>query len=388
MRKGILVLLLVLFLVPTSFATYTKLNTMGHYSEYYMVDDYNILLWPQLLTDYPNLLIYQHPKAGGITWKIGANDVLGFEINDFYYEIPGWSDYYSEVYYAYYPYDKFTLGYAHKFETFKMGLGFDWAGNSYKTENGGVTYEEKINMMGFRGGFSIDIGEGHSLDLSAAYQGTSFKVDKDGADYIKSNGGTMIDLLGRFNYQYNEKTRLVPVFEFTNGKVGFKGYYNEEGVYPDTTDYSTSIVHFGIGCNHKPNDKVELINALGVIVEKHTEEDKIGDVKYTNTYTTMPYFLLGADVNVKSWLNLRFGLNKWLGSKKFETAGIGTSSVKTDFANLEGGNFDYHVGVGIKVSGLEFDCLLRNSYFFDGPYFLSGENSGNMFHAISIKYQF
>ena len=373
MRKGLIALLLVLFLVPSAFATETKLRTMG-YSYLYMVDDYNMQIWPQLITNYPSLLLYEHDYAGGITMALGENDVLGFFINEYSYWVPGWSSTFSS------PDDKFSLIYGHNFEGFQLGFSFNWASDFYKYENSPV-YEEKVSMMALTGGFSIDVGEEHSFDFAATYQNTSFKIDTSGNEIVKSDGGTAIGFVARFNYQYNDETRLVPVFQFITDKIGYQGEYPVWAA--DTTDYSYTAFEFGIGCNHKPHERVELINAIGVLVEKYTYDYLMWDDKETYTYATMPYFMLGADIYVKKWLNLRFGLNKWLGTDKYkyENASDYTESWSANY-------FDYTVGAGINVSGLEFDCMVSNGFFNRGPYLISGDDTQTMFPYISIKYPF
>ena len=346
MRKGILVLLLVLFLVPSSFATLTKLYTMGAYgfdaytgyaagTFVYMKDDANLRIWPQLITEYPGLLLYEHPNydwgyygAGGITWGFGANDVVGLFVSNDYYSM-----------FDFYPYDKFTLIYGHNFDNFKLGFAFNWAGDKYETEDAWPyydgTYEEKISIMAFTGGATFNVGEGHSVDLAATYKKTSFSVDSSSTEFVKSDAGTTFDVVARFNYQFNEKTRLVPAFEFLTEKIGYRDVFGGG----DTTDYSHNLFHIGIGCNYKPHDKVELINALGMVIDKNKWEDLASDETGNTTYNTLPYFMLGADINLKSWLNLRFGLNKWLTTYKYEYEDTYPYSYKYGDSD-----FDYVVG--------------------------------------------
>jgi hypothetical protein len=404
MRKGILVLLLVLFLVPSSFATLTKLSTMG-YSFLFMKDDYNIWSFPQTAVLYQNHIIAEHPHAGTVIVKLGENDALGVRVTDQYaYDFLGFDDmlYYivADMYYAYesnyymFPQDKFSLVYAHKFEKMRLGIMFNTMGASYKETNSedyDPTYnlELKTGIMSLTGGFSMDIGEGHELDLAVSYSHATFKWSDnsyDPATITTPDGGNSFGGTGRLMYKWNDQVTLIPAISFGTGSIGNKW----SDSYPYGEKDSRTMFNFGLGCNYKPNEKFELISALGLYYdrEKYNYTYYYGTIDDNETYSEfeMPYFLMGMDLNVKSWLNFRLGINKELESLK----GTYDSGELTgdDIWKWTSAPFEYTLGAGIMLGDLQFDCMVNTDFLNNGPYWISGAETYTMFPQISIKYNF
>jgi len=396
MRKGLLVLLLVLFLVPTSFATLTKLSTMG-YSFLFMQDDYNIWYFPQTAVLYQKHIIAEHPYAGTVVMKLGENDALAVQVTDVEaWSFLGFDDmlYYIlyDMYYTYYmdmsPQDKFSLVYAHNFETFKLGLMFNTMGASFKETDSEYdpTYELelKTSIMNLTGGFSMDIGEGHELDLALNYSHASFKWDDnayDPSEIAAPDGGTAFGATARFLYKYNDEVTLIPALTFATGSIGTKEtdwYYEEKD--------SRTMLDVGFGCNYKPSDKFELITALGVYYDKAKYDYAESNDLETWSEFEMPYFLMGMDLNVKSWLNFRLGINKALESMKWMYDDDDYTGEDTE--KWTEAPFDYTLGAGIMLGDLQFDCMVNTEFLNNGPYWVSGSDTYYMFPQISIKYNF
>ena len=409
MRKGLIVLLLVLFLVPSAFGTYTRLATMG-YSFLYMEDDYNIWYFPQTAVDYQKHIIAEHPYAGTVVMRLGENDALGIRVSsDYtnYFVIPYDED--AAYYYGFNgdmlfwiindmasdweidmsPQDKFSLVYAHRFDAFRIGFMVNMMGTSLKIEDSELdpTYnaELKTGIINFTGGFSMEVGEEHQLDLAVDYSHASFTWtddDYDPATVAELDGGNAFGVTARFMYKWNDDVALIPAGSFFSGSIGVK----ESDSYSKEKD-SRTIFNLGLGCNYQPNDNFELITALGVIYNKMNYDYSAGEYIETFSSFDMPYFLMGMDLNVKKWLNFRLGINKWLRSWKYVydiDAVSGEELGKWSEAPLV-----YTLGAGIYVGGLEFDCVLNNDFLNEGPYFISGDDvSGDLFPQVSIKYNF
>ncbi len=94
----------------------------------------------------------------------------------------------------------------------------------------------------------------------------------------------------------------------------------------------------------------------------------------------MPYIALGTEIQVKNWLQFRFGAEKTWDSF--------TDNATTPETKFSGAGFEYMVGAGVMVGDLQFDLEVNPNWFNAGPYLLSGSSAGDMFGWISIKYDY
>jgi|WetSurSiteA1Bulk_404760.scaffolds.fasta_scaffold32661_1 hypothetical protein len=386
----ILALALAAFMVTPAFATWTRVVTMGDQTMF-IQDDYNIWMWPSTVNNYPRHLIIDHSvdaSAAGFGFtestsggtRLGMivpfmkKSVLGAFVSDFQTSwgfTPSSAD------------QRIDLFYGYRATNFDLGLHFDYYG-------AGIEYGGKQNQSayGLNAGVGFNIN-GNMLELSALYKSISWKWEETfeetsgpyGVLHEKDAGSDM-GFAARYLIAYNSMVTLVPAFAYRSQKVGEKDLRANPPGEGSGGEVTTTGWDLGVACNTVPLQGTEFLSSIGVRSYGVTA-DTIGVTVFDASDKHFPYISAGSEIQVKNWLQFRFGAEKTWDAFENKSQDPAEPDFKQSTAS-----FTYNVGAGIMVGDLQFDVQVNPNWFNAGPYFLSGENNGDMFGWISIKYDY
>jgi hypothetical protein len=105
------------------------------------------------------------------------------------------------------------------------------------------------------------------------------------------------------------------------------------------------------------------------------ETDNVQTIKTTTS--SIPFALLGLDVEVKKWLDFRAGASKDI------------MSTKNNILNVKDTDspFTYAIGAAVRLGDVTFDTRVANTFLNNGPYLISGASTfGGMFPQVSFTY--
>ncbi|MCB2229697.1 hypothetical protein KQH82_03205 [bacterium] len=454
MRKLVtLTLCFVLLLSAASFATKTRVNTMGENNEI-MVDEANIWIFPSRLYDYPDVAVaefntydYYYTKDGeqyygygehfnefGVHWKFGKDKP--FVLGTYLYNYVG--DYYGEGYvgnmylpagldrasYGYY-YDKqlydfldvfsssywgyapeglsnkrISLLYARELGGNKFGFSFSKLHSSYRWEDDEGNTQRDVSFSRYNFGFGLTEASG-LWDVAAHIQMITWKNktwgtppgggDATELDYTKPAGNMSFTLLGRYFKQMNPVVTLVPHASFVYAKFESEDYY--DGTWfenPDTYKFNMLGLTVGSGMHYQPSAGMLAVLDFGISYVKADYEmvdnqtDPAETYEMNATVMTLPYFKIGFEGEVLTWLDARFGATSYWRDVKWEYTDAGEPDGK-DFERWPD-NVTY-LGLSFNFGRLTIDTWTNPELFLDGLNFLSGEENG-MNAGMSAIYSF
>ena len=444
MKKIIVLSVLMLLLMGVnSFATDTRVLTMGENGTI-LLDDANIWLYPSRINHYPDILTaeisspeYIGPsKAGmagdqpiskvGINWKFGGDKpwILGTYLHNnaqymdednmlemitpspdiVPYHGPRWDD--TEMSFSN---KRVDLFWGKMFGENAFGIHIGYVHSSYKNEdlepNDGITLSER----GF-GKYDISLGltmMENKLDLAAGieiltftYKNTYYSPDTGNYDYYKPEGNNTMFLRGRYFHEYSPTYTFVPHAEVKMGKYEYS--QNDWNVADEAEEmdysykYNLTAFELGVGMHYTPATKVLAVIDFGFMYagmkEEYTNTIYDSDTSYTEmdeekwTYTMLPYFKVGLEAEVFSWMDLRLGATSyWTKYSNEET--LYNDSLTTTYTEKYPYNHTY-LGLGFHWNRLHVDTYVDPELFLDGFYFLSGTDSkvAGMNFQISAKY--
>ncbi|PWB68525.1 hypothetical protein C3F09_11440 [candidate division GN15 bacterium] len=389
-----------------AYATDTRLLTMGE-NYTVMVDDYNVWMFPSRVNMYPNIGVGEFSRymdgdgfyQFGVNWKFGETKpwVLGTYFTNDYTAYP--SDYLGNSFGLYgvvgdYMYTGLSLNnnrridllYGRKLGTQNFGFGFSYINSGEKQIAANYKNDTKFSHYAFTFGLTPDAG---NWDLAASLgigtwtnkgtldPGTATAVQ---VDLTKPDGYLDFMLTGRMFAKYNQTITFVPHASLWLGKHGQKSYYDDNGDTATTKIKSTMFAaDLGCGMHYAPVTNVLAVLDFGLQFEKrkgeYTYRGEAGDttwtVKYRDTY--LPYWKLGMEGDVFSWLDVRLGaVSNWHNYKD--------ENVNANYPQWDVQGSDVHtntyLGLGFNWNRLHIDTYTDPELFLKGFDFISGSDGG------------
>lgn len=378
----ILALAMVSIMVAPAFATWTRVATMGNQAQF-IQDDHNIWTFTSTVNNYPRHLIIDHSIDAdsyefGVTEDIDGgtrlgmivpfmgHSVIGAFVSDFDFD---WGLNPSEAD------QKIDLFYGYRGASFDLGVRIDYSGR-------GVEFGGKQNQsaLGLNAGVGFNLS-GNMLEVNGLYRSISWTNETLSGPTAptvinEKDAGSDMGLSARYLIAYNSMVTLVPAFMYRSQKVAEKiTAGSTTGVEAKTTGWD-----LGVACNTVPLQGTEFLTSFGVRSINNEVTDTAVAAILDESDGHMPYISFGSEIQVKNWLQFRFGAEKSWDSF--------TDNATSPETKSSGASFDYHVGAGIMTGDLQWDVEVNPSWFNAGPYLLSGENAGDMFLNISIKYDY
>lgn len=428
---------MLLLMGVNSFATETRLLTMGENTTVIM-DDANIWMYPSRINYYPNILTaelssvdyYFGPsKAGiegdqpiskvGINWKFGGDRpwILGTYLhnNAVYMDqdnilelvtptssiVPWHGPYWSDTESSY-SNKRIDLFWGTMFGENAFGFHFSMTHSSDKNEKPTDLNERGFGKYDFHLGLTmmenkLDLAAGIEL-FTFTYKNTHTAPDTGTYDYYKPEGNSTLFLRGRYFYEYSPTYTFVPHAEFKIGKYEYSRNTWNVSLESDSTlykdKYNLTAFDVGVGMQYTPATKVLAVIDFGFmygsIKNEYTtiissDSSEMDEEKWT--YVMLPYFKIGFEAEVFSWMDLRLGATSYWTKYTNENTPFNDTLVTEKYEEKYPYNHTY-MGLGFNWNRLHVDTYVDPELFMDGFYFLSGVDSkvAGMNFQISAKY--
>ena len=384
--KWVFIAILICTMLPLAAnATITRVIGLGGTNANYIITDAsNPQIWPQLVTNWPNLagVEFNTTTSGWTGYKAYLNysfpneSVVAVSLDNL--------DGVRSMFYGNPEYTELTtvpdlngVGNTNSSKLsvtwgmpiqggMKIGAALNVAQHSYKND---TPIEDKASLIGINLGASfLD----NKLDAAIGFEtlSGSMKPGMSGTGEDKTDGSMAINFAARYWWRYAEKMALVPNIRFLNMKDGVK-YDGGDKASSTTTD-----IKIGVGHNWTPVENTLAIFEIGVDLSTDKLDTTSASAKYTDN--SMPYWRIGFETQIFSWLNGRLGAERdWL-AQKYDQG----SKPEAAFANT-----NIFVGATAHWNRLYLDLLVNPSFFENGVYFVSGAGAP-MFSRVSLKYDF
>ncbi|MCD6249846.1 MAG: hypothetical protein J7J98_05925 [candidate division Zixibacteria bacterium] len=401
--KKILILAvgLMMLMSLSSFASETRTMVMGE-NNMIMVDDYNMFMFPGRVNNYPNLVLGEFDYDSdelydfGVTWQFNDDNpwVLGTFVStepEFGPENFWGSDIANFVVDIEDEPRRFQMLYGRQLAGYNFGFGLEAVRFGYEYED--TSWTEEVSFSQYT--FTLGLTEATSgqWDVALQFMTGSWTNEEDGEKISEPSGFSDIGLAGRYFMVRNPKVTMVPHLSVMISKRGFEHY---QGTPADNTDdrireWTSTDFELGMGFNYTPAPKVLAVFDIGLQYSKVKEERSGGyytadqQGEYTDSWTSIPYFKIGFEGEVLSWMDIRAGgtTHLWSSKYKYEDK-VGETSEET----YNEGDTDTYFGFGFHWGNLYIDTYTDPEIVLDGFNFISGsEDVEDLNWKVSMTYE-
>ena len=272
---------------------------------------------------------------------------------------------------------QFDLMYGRDMEQASFGLRFDMARSSFEDSEGDTrapdeTYigldEGYVNTWGIGAGVDVDINEDAMLEVGAEVRKYTFK-DEGVVETIEDDGSISFRANARVFWERSETRTLIPMINFNRTKIGV-----EDGLANTWTDF-----FLGAACNQVVNGDDLLIGGVAARFQSMKVEN--GSVVMDESGRAVPVLFMAVEHRFRDWLVGRGGASQAMAwdKDKSEEAGDETEMFS---------DFDFALGIAMEFSNFTIDATLNQNYPFTGFWFVSGEETEDLFGMMSFTYTF
>ena len=256
----------------------------------------------------------------------------------------------------------------------RVSMGRD--GFNQDSTGGNPKLEESARFVEIAGGYSSDIYDA-SISLSLP------SIESEESGLKDEYSATMIDILGRYFYQYDSKMQLVPVVRIGFGS-GSRKREVPAGAPQAETDYSLLTLNLGLGLNYQISENSLLIVAIDPYDYAKVSAKVKEGTETTITTTTFPRLYLGAETSIRNWLIARIGANRGYQKVTTKIKPTGANETETSFQTSP---YNVSFGLGLKFGRFLIDLDVNDGILFEGPNFLSG-TFRDFSNRVSVTYNF
>ena len=275
--------------------------------------------------------------------------------------------------------------------------------SSLHYENAGTTpaQNDKEGLTAFGVVLGLTTGGG-TADWAVGARVTSFTDEDDGVAEFEKDAG--IELWGEGRRWWTQNSKIAWV---GHGMVGYSKFGVKDPVNPADASGYTSVervkyfgVNVGLGLNYTPSSKVLATLDFGLNYMKwdwtydESTTAPAASLAYAEKDTDFslpPYYRIGLDGEVLSWLDVRFGatndrshyVSEW--SETYSASPTSNYAYKYTYNQSPSETF---FGLGFHWGDLELDTYVDPSFLVNGPYFVSGDDTNNMFWETVATYYF
>jgi hypothetical protein len=234
------------------------------------------------------------------------------------------------------------------------------------------------NVLGIGGGIGFEMNPTSNVEASILYQKRSFSItDSAGSaplNTYEEDGPTTYQVAARAMWQWQPNVMIVPVFKWYSFDLSTRA--SAGSPYGATEKNTLKGWQLGAAGNWTlgSND----LFVLGATFAQNKLEEANATFEETETYAPLVFAALETHLN--SWLTARFGASKgaWYSFEDREpTAGT---------YKFKGSDFTMNLGAGVKVGNLQLDALLSDNFPNNLPYFISGNQTSDMFTKVTATY--
>jgi hypothetical protein len=281
-------------------------------------------------------------------------------------------------------YQQFDILWGRDFEQASVGLRFDMARSSVEDEDtgdvnspyaGDIGAHERgwVNNWGIGGAVDYDLTDDAMLEIGGEVRQYTFRDDENG---VTDDGSMSFLLSGRVFYERTQNKTLIPVVTFRRTAVGAEGAAE--------VDDAISDFLAGVACNHVVNGDDLLIYgaALRIFDRDRTEN---GIVEYDYTDVEAPLLFVSLEHRFRDWLVGRGGAAQSMVNRDYGEEHSVESVANT---NQLYSRYSFALGIGLEFTNFTIDTTLNQNYPFTGFWFVSGDETEDLFGQVSFTYTF
>ncbi len=385
-----IVSIMMLLMISSAFATDTRTMTMGDNGNV-LVDNANMFSYYGRTFNYPNIATGEIATGSGlgefgINWKFGGDNpwVLGTYFSSEELSLPSavnWDE--LDVLGADIADQRIGIYYGRMLNNMNFGFHFGYKATSWSSDAVSNDAEEKFGE--FTVGFGLTEATG-KWDLAAAVSLGSI-TDQDSAyTATDKDSWTGMSLMARYFHEMNPTMTVVPHVGIATSKNSV--IYDPAPVAPTVStswESKETMYEIGIGLNYTPSSNVLAVADLGFQVMSDETTDVTSDggdpavlttVNMKETYTSMPYWKIGMEADVFSWMDIRMGATSNWVAYKYEGVEKVNAAVNATY-----------LGFGFNWGRLYVDAQTDPGLFLNGFDFVSGSGTGSMNSRISVLYE-
>jgi len=259
-----------------------------------------------------------------------------------------------------------------------LGFGLNYWGDSQKD----TSMEQSASIIGFKAGIS-GVGE-NEWDAVIGLEMPGFKDEAGGQTVAENDGSMGFHLAGRWWWNYADKAALIPNLRVQSLKDAYTIPAPPGG---SVTGASVSTSQIGIGAGHNwwPVENALVVFDFGIMMQKSSWEFTLPagspSQDYDEATNVLPYWRIGFETTVFSWMDGRLGAERgWVSYKESGNGHPNEYELGTSVTNT-------YLGATAHWNRMILDLVVSPRFVADGPNFISG-NSGTMFTRVSLKYDF
>jgi len=382
----LIAVVLMLVISAASFATESRIKGMGGFGNY-LRDNSNIFTYPGTMYGYRGQAIAElrAPNADA-TYSLGAivplgENAVGLFLNrkPLRVRMPDDVDFGGDP--VHIGFDNVTDFYfGMPMSSMDMGARLSIGGSGHTQDNylGDDDLKASSRYIGLGAGMtSTDWDLGGFLNIAAA------KVEVGDAEWTFAGVGFGVN--ARYFMVQGSDFEIIPTF---TARLAGGSAEEDDGTTTNEITYATTDLGVGVGFNYLVGGGSTVIFVFEPLQLQAAVKEPDGGDKVTQTVITMPAFGAGFECQIKPWLTGRFG-----GYQTFQTI-TDKTEYEADIDNAEetywATSFDMTFGLSFYFGCFTIDGVFNEGLLFDGPYFISGDNTsaGPMHSSISITYDF
>lgn len=279
---------------------------------------------------------------------------------------------------------QFDVIWGRDFEQASLGLRFDMARSSYEDkETGDVVAPDEypdpigpvhdgwMNTWGIAGAVDYDLNEDAMLEIGAEVRQYTFQDDING---VSDDGAMSFRFAGRVFFERTENKTMVPLLTYQRTDLGAEGSMEVANTLDDLLA--------GVACNHVVNGDDLLIYGIAMRWRswEHIEDEVVLD-DYSRR--DLPVLFCALEHRFRDWLVGRAGASQAMVSNDF-------AEEDEDYPNQKWlwSDFDFALGIGMEFTNFTIDATLNQNYPFTGFWFVSGEQTEDLFGQVSFTYMY
>jgi len=286
--------------------------------------------------------------------------------------------------------ESFDIMWGKKFGTTSFGLRVNRSNGRFLQQVGTTTTKTEAdfteadpnlarNIVGVGGGIGFELSPTSNVEFGMLWQNRTWVEDTPGVRN-EDKGASAYLFAGRAMWQWQPSIMVVPVVKYWKVDLGQQSTPTGGGATGLDEDFKGWQV--GAAGNWTLGSNDLFVLGVNVAQNKHTEQVGTPGQDVEATQTFYPQMFGALETHVNSWLTLRFGANKGV-VQKLEVVQPNGDKTERTFQS-----FNMNLGAGVKVGNLQLDAILADDFPNNLPYFISGNQTSDMFTKVTATYPF
>lgn len=255
--------------------------------------------------------------------------------------------------------------------------------NNVQTDNGGLVFDIGLGLGVDLDGSELELGAGLEigiLESAADNQGT-------GADLEDVWSGSHFGLRvgGRWTFDFFDQTKIVAFTQFMLANQDVE-QVNTPAVPAPSGSYSALSFILGADLRIEPFQGVIVSPGLGFYVAQQTLENPGTVIKDANLLFGLPFYGIAVDLELASWVSMRFGAQQFVNMLRESTTTAGTTNTTSTTDVLTTFAWGFGFNIPVAESAVTIDLCLNPTFLNNGPHILSGTATGPFALNAALRY--